>query len=120
LQLITPKSPHRTHSQGSNIAEIRRKANHALDMHPTDAAARGIADGDLVRLFNAAGVAQVPVRLCDDLAPGVVCLPEGVWVELDGSGLDMAGAANMFTSTQATAPATACIMHGVGVQVSRA
>ena len=46
LQLITPKSPHRTHSQGSNIAEIRRKASHALDMHPADAAARGIADGD--------------------------------------------------------------------------
>ena len=120
LQLITPKSPHRTHSQGSNIAEIRRKAAHALDMHPADAAARGIADGDVVRLFNAEGAAQVAVRLCDDLAPGVVCLPEGVWVELDGSGLDMAGAANMFTSTQGTTPATAVIMHGVGVQVSRA
>ena len=120
LQLITPKSPHRTHSQGSNIAEIRRKASHALDMHPADAAARGIGDGDQVRLFNAEGAAQVAARLCDDLAPGVVCLPEGVWVELDGSGLDMAGAANMFTSTQATAPATACIMHGVGVQLSRA
>ena len=74
----------------------------------------------LVRLFNAEGAAQVAVRLCDDLAPGVVCLPEGVWVELDGSGLDMAGAANMLTSTQGTAPATAVIMHGVGVQVSRA
>ena len=73
-----------------------------------------------MRLFNAEGAAQVPVRLCDDLAPGVVCLPEGVWVELDGSGLDTAGAANMLTSTQGTAPATACIMHGVGVQVSRA
>ena len=118
LQLITPKSPHRTHSQGSNIEEIRRKASHALDMHPADAVARGIGDGDVVRLFNAEGAAQVPVRLCDDLAPGVVCLPEGVWVELDGSGLDMAGAANMLTSTQGTAPATAVIMHGVGVQVS--
>ena len=73
-----------------------------------------------MRLFNAAGAAHVPVRLCEDLVPGVVCLPEGVWVELDGSGLDTAGAANMFTSTEGTAPATACIMHGVGVQVSRA
>ena len=120
LQLITPKSPHRTHSQGSNIVEIRRKASHALDMHPADAAARGIGDGDVVRLFNAEGAAQVPVRLCDDLALGVVCLPEGVWVELDGSGLDTAGAANTLTSTQGTVPATAVIMHGVGVQVSRA
>ena len=119
LQLITPKSPHRTHSQGSNIAEIRRKASHALDMHPNDAAARGINDGDQVRLFNAVGTAHVTVRVCGDLAVGVVCLPEGVWVELDAHGFDAAGAANMLTSTQGTAPATACIMHDVGVQVSR-
>ena len=71
LQLITPKSPHRTHSQGSNIAEIRRKASHALDMHPADAAARGIGDGDQVRLFNADGRgagAGPPVR-----GPGPRC-----------------------------------------------
>jgi len=34
LRLISPKSPHFTHSQGSNIAELRRRAAHALSMHP--------------------------------------------------------------------------------------
>ena len=51
--------------------------------------------------------------------PGVVSLPEGMWVELDGDGVDVAGAANMFTATDGTRPGTACIMHGVGVEVRR-
>jgi hypothetical protein len=70
-------------------------------------------------VYNALGAARLPVRLCTDLIPGVVCLPEGVWVELGEDGLDTAGAANMFTSTQGTAPGRACIMHGVSVEVSR-
>jgi anaerobic dimethyl sulfoxide reductase subunit A len=118
LLLITPKSPHRTHSQGSNIAEIRKKADHALEMHPQDATQRGIAHGDTVCLFNAQGVARVFVHLTRDLTPGVVCLPEGVWVELDDQGIDQAGSANMFTSTEGTHPGKACIMHAVGVEVA--
>ena len=49
--------------------------------------------------------------------PGVVCLPEGIWVDLDQDGVDQAGSANLFTSTAGTAPGTACIMHAVGVEV---
>jgi anaerobic selenocysteine-containing dehydrogenase len=118
LRLITPKSPHRTHSQGSNILEIRKKADHALQMHPQDAAQRGIRDGDTVYLFNALGSARVLVQLTEDLTTGVVCLPEGVWVELDAGGIDQAGSANMFTSTEGTLPGVACIMHGMGVEAA--
>ncbi len=118
LQLITPKAPHRTHSQGSNLPAIRAKAPHALEIHPQDAAARGISDGDLVRLFNARGEARVPARLTEDLTPGVVSLPEGIWVELDENGVDTGGAANMFTDTRGTLAGTACIMHAVPVEVA--
>ena len=59
------------------------------------------------------------VRLTEDVTPGVVSLPEGMWVDLDGSGVDVGGAANMFTATDGTRPGTACIMHGVGVEVRR-
>jgi len=38
---------------------------------------------------------------------------------MDADGLYTAGAANMFTSTQGTAPGKACIMQGVSVEVSR-
>jgi anaerobic dimethyl sulfoxide reductase subunit A len=118
LRLITPKSPHRTHSQGSNIPELRAKAPHALSMHPRDASARGIADGEPVHLFNSQGAVRVPVVLSADVLPGVVSLPEGIWVELDASGVDLGGATNMFTATDGTAPGVACIMHGVAVEVT--
>jgi anaerobic selenocysteine-containing dehydrogenase len=120
LSLITPKSPHRTHSQGSNIPAIREKAAHTLQIHPLDAAARGIAEGARLRLFNAQGAAYVTASLSADLTRGVVCLLEGIWVELDENGVDTAGSANLFTATTGTQPGVACIMHAVGVEIELA
>ena len=48
-------------------------------MHPDDAAARGIADGDAVRVWNELGEVRCTVRLNADLRPGVVLLPKGLW-----------------------------------------
>ena len=120
LRLVTPKSPHRTHSQGSTIPEIRRKAAHVLEMHPQDAAARKIADGDLVSLFNAQGSALIPVLLTRDLARGVVSLPEGIWLELGPDGVDRGGATNLFSATAGTQPGQGAVMHGVPVEVAKA
>jgi len=117
LRLITPKSPHLVHSQGSNIPQIRDKPAHALSMHPQDAAARAVRDGDLVLLFNERGAARILARISDDLIPGVVCLPEGGWAALDENGVDTGGSANMLTSSDGTRPGLACIMHAVGVEV---
>jgi biotin/methionine sulfoxide reductase len=50
-------------------------------MHLTDAAARGIADGDIVRLFNSRGACLAGVRVTDDIRPGVVQLPTGAWYD---------------------------------------
>jgi anaerobic selenocysteine-containing dehydrogenase len=86
-------------------------------MHPEDAAARSISEGAWVRLFNAQGATHVTVHLTGDLTPGVVCLPEGVWVEMDETGTDQAGAANMVTPSAPTLPSQSCIMHGVAVEV---
>jgi anaerobic dimethyl sulfoxide reductase subunit A len=118
LQLITPKSPYRTHSQGSNIQEIRERKEHTLEMHPQDAAKRGITHGERVFIFNDQGGSWVTVHLSDDLTPGVVCLLEGIWVNLDEQGVDQSGSANLFTSTRGTYPGRAPIMHGMGVEVT--
>lgn len=118
LSLISPKSPHFTHSQGSNLPELRKRANHAVEMHPQDAAVRGINAGQLVRVFNQRGEARLPVRLTEDLTPGVVCLREGSWVQLDDEGVDTGGAANMFTATTGTLPSIQPVMHGVSVEIS--
>jgi anaerobic selenocysteine-containing dehydrogenase len=44
-----------------------------------DAAARAIADGDLVRVANDRGSLDLPARLSDRLRPGVVAIPWGWW-----------------------------------------
>jgi anaerobic selenocysteine-containing dehydrogenase len=51
----------------------------ALEMHPGDAAARGLSGGSEVRVFNALGEVRVPLRLSSALTPGVVVLPKGIW-----------------------------------------
>ena len=116
LSLITPKSRFYTHSQ-SNFGSDRVRPAHALTIHPDDAAARGIEEGGQVRIFNDRGEGRVPAHLSDEIMPGVVCLPEGVWLRLDAAGLDQGGAANMFTSTEGTKAARNNIMHGMGVEV---
>ncbi len=48
-------------------------------MHPADAAARGLDDGDLVRVFNALGEVQCPLQVAASVPPGTVSLPKGLW-----------------------------------------
>jgi anaerobic selenocysteine-containing dehydrogenase len=46
-------------------------------MHPADAAALGLTDGDAVRLVSRHGAIELPVALTDDLTQGVVAVPHG-------------------------------------------
>ena len=48
---------------------------------PSDAAARGIADGDIVRLFNHRGACLAGAVLTDAVRPGVVQLATGAWYD---------------------------------------
>ena len=75
LALISPASE-RTIS--STLGELPRP-DVTLDMHPDDAAARGIEDGDEVRVWNALGEMHVKTRLTHLLRPGLVAMPKGVW-----------------------------------------
>ncbi|MGE0455218.1 MAG: molybdopterin-dependent oxidoreductase [Vicinamibacteria bacterium] len=48
-----------------------------LMMHPEDAAARGLTDGQPVAVSSRVGSVQVPLEITDDVRAGVVCLPHG-------------------------------------------
>ena len=50
-------------------------------MHPEDATPRGIADGDIIRLFNTRGACLASVRVTDGIRRGVVQLPTGAWYD---------------------------------------
>jgi anaerobic selenocysteine-containing dehydrogenase len=48
-------------------------------MHPDDAAARGIKDGDGVRVFNALGDVRCNAGIGTWIRRGTVSLPKGLW-----------------------------------------
>ncbi|MBI4562778.1 MAG: molybdopterin-dependent oxidoreductase, partial [Candidatus Rokubacteria bacterium] len=79
LQLIVPPNRFFLNSSFSQSELLRRrqKAPTVL-LHPQDAVARGIADGELVRVYNDRGRAQFVARLTEDTRPGVAVI-EGIW-----------------------------------------
>jgi anaerobic selenocysteine-containing dehydrogenase len=50
---------------------------HRLDIHPEDARARGLRDGDRAAVWNERGRIEIPVRLDHGIRPGVVHVLEG-------------------------------------------
>jgi anaerobic selenocysteine-containing dehydrogenase len=48
-------------------------------MSAADAGARGLADGDLVRVFNDLGEVHCTVLVTPLVPEGVVSLPKGIW-----------------------------------------
>lgn len=84
LHLISNQPVGRLHSQlDHGDASVDRKIDgrEALRMHPDDAAARGCADGDTVRVHNDRGACFAGLRITDGIRPGVVELPTGAWFD---------------------------------------
>ncbi len=88
-------------------------------IHPADAAARGIADGQPVRVFNDRGATVLPARVTDRIAPGVVSIKEGAWFMLDAQGVDTRGSANLLTEDRA-APSGATTYNSCLVEIAPA
>jgi anaerobic selenocysteine-containing dehydrogenase len=75
LALISPASE-RTIS--STLAELPRPEVRLL-MHPDDASARGLSEGDAIRVFNALGEVRCHVTSGTWIRPGTVSMPKGLW-----------------------------------------
>lgn len=126
--LVTPKTVHRTNSQegggelwtSATPGAAKRPDAGTLTVAAPDAARLCILDGDRLIVSNARGAVLVTALVSDDIAPGVVSMHEGVWLDIGTDGLDHAGSANMLTSTDGSGPATAPVMHGVAVAVRKA
>ncbi len=75
LTLISPASD-RTIS--STLGELPRP-DVKLSMHPADADARGLTQGDLVRIFNELGEVHCTLAVTAGIRGGSVSLPKGLW-----------------------------------------
>ncbi|MEA2217126.1 MAG: hypothetical protein QOK19_2687 [Solirubrobacteraceae bacterium] len=56
---------------------LRGRRTHAARVHPDDAAAYGLADGESVRIASKSGAIELPVKVTDEMTPGTVAVPHG-------------------------------------------
>jgi biotin/methionine sulfoxide reductase len=101
LHLLSYQPATRLHGQldpGRVAAADKIQAREPILLHPEDAAARGLRDGDVVRVFNARGACLAGARLDDGILPGVVAMATGAWWDpAPGGGLDIHGNPNVLT-----------------------
>ena len=71
---------------------VRGRDRCTLFMHPTDAAARGVRDEQIVRVTSHTGSIEVPVVITADIMPGVISLPHGWGHDRPGARLQVAAA----------------------------
>lgn len=101
LHLLSHQPNGRLHSQletGKASLAGRRAGREQVLLHPAEARARKIADGQTVRLWNARGACLATARVTDSVAPGVAILPTGAWfTPSDTGGPELAGNPNVLT-----------------------
>ena len=127
LWLVANQPEGKLHSQldfGAYSQSLKRRGREVCSIHPQAAAARGIAEGDIVRLFNARGACLAAARLCEDQRPDVVRLPTGAWYDPvdDGQGgvLCVHGNPNVLTRDVGTSSlGQGCTGQLTAVQIER-
>jgi anaerobic selenocysteine-containing dehydrogenase len=87
LAMISPPARNFLNSTFVNVRSLRdTEGEPTLQIHPGDAAARGIADGDRVRVFNDRGEFALVARVTDRARPGVVVALSIWWKKLAADG----------------------------------
>ena len=106
LHLVSNQPTTRLHSQldcGKVSVASKIQDREPVLIHPDDAAARNISDGDVVRLFNDRGACLAGARISDGVRPGVVVLATGAWYDPQTpAGLERHGNPNVLTLDKGT------------------
>ncbi|QQE39971.1 molybdopterin guanine dinucleotide-containing S/N-oxide reductase [Enterobacter asburiae] len=102
LQVLSAHPAHRLHSQ-LNYTSLREQyavaGREPITLNTLDAKARGIADGDVVRVWNSRGQVLAGAVVSDGIKPGVICIHQGAWPDLEPAegGICKNGAVNVLT-----------------------
>ncbi len=116
LEFLSPPARHFLNSSFANLARFREfEREPHLDMHPRDAAERGIGDGDRVRVFNDRGGYELRARVNGKPRPGVVVAPSVWWKKYSPDGRN----ANDVTSQRTTDLGGGATFYDCRVQVER-
>lgn len=117
LAMISPPARNFLNSTFVNVKSLRATEGEPhLDIHPDDAAARGIAHGDMARIFNDRGSFIARARVTDKARAGLVVGLSIWWKKLASDGKN----ANEVTSQRLTDMGRAPTFYDTLVQVERA
>ena len=126
LHLISNQPRTRLHSQYDHACTSRGrkiKDRERARMHPADATARGIEDGDVVKVFNDRGACLAGVEISNEIRTSVIELPTGAWYDprvVDGGELEVHGNPNVLTVDKGTSSlAQGCSGHSCLVEVEK-
>ncbi|MEE2970229.1 MAG: molybdopterin guanine dinucleotide-containing S/N-oxide reductase [Pseudomonadota bacterium] len=127
LHMISNQPRYRLHSQmdfGAPSQANKIDGREPLWMHPDDAEARGLADGDIARVFNDRGSCLAGVVVTDGIRQGVIRLPTGAWFDPLDAGeigsLDKHGNPNMLTLDKGSSRlAQSCAAQSTLVEIER-
>lgn len=119
LQCIGPHSKRRTHSMFDENMWLEQAEPQRAWINVDDARARGIHDGERVRVFNDRGQLEITAYVTERIRPGVVAIPQGAWYTPDRNGVCQRGCVNVLTSQMATPLAHGNAQHTALVEVAR-
>ncbi len=125
LHMVSNQPVTKLHGQmddGRVSVESKVKGREPVVMHPDDATARGIKDGDIVRVFNDRGAILSAAVLSKDTRPGVIRISTGAWYDPAEPGrigsLEKHGNPNVLTPDRGTSKlAQGPIAHSALVQI---
>ena len=116
LAMISPPARNFLNSTFVNVKSLRAAEGEPhLDIHPDDGAARGIAAGDMVRIFNDRGSFVAKARVTDKARKGLVVGLSVWWKKLASDGKN----ANEVTSQRLTDMGRAPSFYDCAVEVER-
>jgi anaerobic selenocysteine-containing dehydrogenase len=114
LRLLTPASPWLMNDSFANDGKISRRIGAAgVTLHPRDAAERGLADGDTVRMWNETGSLELAVSVSDIVPAGVAYSPKGRWPKREPQAFNV----NVLNDGRKTDIGESTAVHGVEVTV---
>lgn len=90
----------RLHSSWGGIEILKELNPEEAWINPSDAEARGIKQGDQVRVKNQFGEVQVLAKVTPRVVPGVVAMAQGAWhnADMKGDRVDFGGCINTLTT----------------------
>ena len=98
LRLLTAPGYFQAHTAYAGVDFLRRREGAPIAiLHPDDAAARGLKNGDKVRLHNERGFVGLVLKISEEVRPGVVLVPGQ-----RSSGETVSGTVNMLVSDRYT------------------